>query len=350
MILSKVILFQLVVLWISAWSFQEENRIGDDEDQSDLDEVVLELREVVGNLQSIFQGVSASSPHAEAIRQILQKKKIIPYLCPEGGCPGGGGPEPPPCKPHPCNAQITTFTANPTKIDAGQQTTVQWSVNESGCREVILDGVIVAPSGSSTTGPLSSNRIFSIEVMNNCLDVVASEQVTVTVDTSKCTTLIHVTEMLIQNTVMGVIPATQTVSGFVMNRKAVVASIPLGTTFVSLHLEFECHSTNSLISWIPLSVTVDVLIALAVSHGMVTSSIISINSDIEPPWWVWFIAAGLGPEVIIAIGALDGVINSQMRPKLNEAVVKALKNAIPSLGFVLSINPGIHQVIVTVCL
>lgn len=183
--------------------------------------------------------------------------------------------------------KVGSFTATPTTVPPfGGPATLRWGVTvPSGCAVGLrLNGTPVARSGSKEVQPATTTSYSLAAVVNGLTKVLKS--VTVRVDTSACVTR-PVPESLIRSQVRSAVAKLDAAEPKLSQRSD--PRVEIDANGIHVALRFKLAIDN----FADPNIDVDFTIGLRVRNGSVEPFYKSFAVDVDWPWWVTVITAGV---------------------------------------------------------
>jgi hypothetical protein len=244
-----------------------------------------------------------------------------------------------------CLAKVTvgSFTATPTTVPPfGGSATLRWGVTvPSGCVVGIkLNGTPVGRSGSQEVHPAITTTYTLVAALRGLTRVLKS--VSVRVDTSACVTR-SVPESLIRSQVRSAVAELDAAESRLSQRSD--PSVEIDADGIHVALRFKLAIDN----FADPNIDVDFTIGLRVRNGSVEPFYKSFAVDVDWPWWVTVITAGVSK---IVEEFIDGRIEARLKPAILAAVkeqIDDLVDQIPGDLRLHSLSLAENEIRVTVC-
>lgn len=239
--------------------------------------------------------------------------------------------------------KVGSFTATPTTVQPfGGPVTLRWGVTvPSGCAVGLkLNGTPVPRSGSREVHPATTTTYALSAVVNGLTKVL--KRVSVRVDTSACLTQ-PVPESLIRSQLRSAVDRLDAAERKLSQRSD--PSVEIDANGIHVALRFKLAIDN----FADPSIDVDFTIGLRIRNGAVEPYYKRFAVDVDWPWWVTAITAGVSKVV-------EEFIDGKIAAKLKPAILTGVKGQIDKLVDQLPGNLRLHtlslapnEIRVTVC-
>jgi hypothetical protein len=239
--------------------------------------------------------------------------------------------------------KVGSFTATPTTVPPfGGPATLRWGVTvPSGCAVGLrLNGTPVARSGSKEVQPATTTSYSLAAVVNGLTKVLKS--ITVRVDTRACVTR-PVPESLIRSQVRSAVAKLDAAEPKLSQRSD--PRVEIDANGIHVALRFKLAIDN----FADPNIDVDFTIGLRVRNGSVEPFYKSFAVDVDWPWWVTVITAGVSK---IVEEFIDGKIEAKLKPAILAGVkdqIDDLVDQIPGNLRLHSLSLAENEIRVTVC-
>lgn len=239
--------------------------------------------------------------------------------------------------------KVGSFTATPTSVPPfGGSATLRWGVTvPSGCAVGLrLNGTPVARSGSQEVHPAATTTYSLAAVVRGLTRVLKS--VSVRVDTGACITR-PVAESLIRTQLRSTVDKLDAAEPRLSQRSD--PSVEIDANGIHVALRFKLAIDN----FADPSIDVDFTIGLRVRNGSVEPFYRSFAVDVDWPWWVTTITAGVSK---IVEEFIDGRIEARLKPAILTGVkdqIDDLVGQIPGGLRLHSLSLAENEIRVTVC-
>jgi hypothetical protein len=239
--------------------------------------------------------------------------------------------------------QLVSFTASPSSVPPfGGSVTLKWSVKPpSGCSPAVrLNGQSVAASGSRQVQPSVSTRYSLTAAIGGLTKSLGG--VTVNVDTAACVTQ-GVPESLVRGQVRQAVDALDAAEGRISQRSP--ARVEVDANGISVGLRLKVAIDN----FADPDLDVDATIGLQVRDRRAEAFYRSFSVDLDWPWWVTALTAGVS-KIVEEI--IEDKIEGQLKPAILaglEAQLDTLVDQIPGSLALHSVQFAPDEIRVTVC-
>jgi hypothetical protein len=216
------------------------------------------------------------------------------------------------------NVKVGSFTATPTTVPPfGGSATLRWAVTvPPGCPVGLkLNGTPVARSGSLEVHPATTTTYSLAAFVHGMIAVLKS--VSVRVDTSACVTR-AVPESLVRSQLRSAVAKLDAAEPRLSQRSD--PRLEIDADGIHVALRFKLAIDN----FADPDIDVDFTIGLRVRNGSVEPYYRSFAVDVDWPWWVTVITAGVSKLVEEFI---DGKIEGRLKP----AILAGLKDQLDAL-------------------
>lgn len=217
---------------------------------------------------------------------------------------------------------LSSMTATPSSVRPfGGGATLRWSATvPAGCAvAILLNGRSVSRSGSMTVAPAVTTRYTLTARAGRATRTLGG--VTVIVDTSACITA-AVPESLVRAEVRGVVDRLDAASSRFRQRSAPSVEVDGGGIRVALRLRVAIDN------FADPDVDVDFTVGLRVRNGSVDPFFGRFAVDVDWPWWVTAVTAGVSK---IVEEFLDGQIEGALKPAILEQLKAQLDGFVDRL-------------------
>jgi hypothetical protein len=214
--------------------------------------------------------------------------------------------------------KVGSFTATPTTVPPfGGSATLRWAVTvPPGCPVGLkLNGKAVARSGALEVHPAATTTYTLAAFVHGLTKVLKS--VSVRVDTSACVTR-PVPESLIRAQLRSAVATLDAAEAKLSQRSD--PRVEIDANGIHVALRFKLAIDN----FADPNIDVDFTVGLRVRNGSVEPYYKSFAVDVDWPWWVTGITAGVSKLVEEFI---DGKIEARLKP----AILTGLKNQLDAL-------------------
>jgi hypothetical protein len=239
--------------------------------------------------------------------------------------------------------KVGSFTVAPTTVPPfGGSATLRWAVTvPPGCPVGLkLNGMLVGRSGSQEVHPATTTTYSLAATMHGLTAVLKS--VSVRVDTSACVTR-DVPESLIRSQLRSAVDKLDAAEPKLSQRSD--PRLEIDANGIHVALRFKLAIDN----FADPNIDVDFTIGLRVRNGSVEPYYRSFAVDVDWPWWVTTITAGVSKLVEEFI---DGKIEARLKPAILAGVksqLDALVAQIPGDLRLHSLRFAENEIRVTVC-
>lgn len=220
---------------------------------------------------------------------------------------------------------VDVFTATPSTVKPGVESTLKWKVTVTGqCGvSLALNGSPVSKTGTRTVTPTTTTTYRLVGKMNTVERTLGT--VTVAVDKSQCL-IQSVDEATVRQMLQSQIEANLAGSPI---RQRSPASIEIDRAGIAVKLRLKVTVPG----FFDPDLNIDMLIGVNAAGSNVVISFRSYSNDLDWPWWVTGITAGITKLI-------EEVIESQIEQKVKPLILQKLKEQIDSF---ISLIPATHR-------